>query len=216
MKKNFIIDEKETKKIILETLTKFFIFVCLFAIPPLILRLDIIIFNDFVSEMSLTEAFQLLFLTLTYGIFFYIAKKIANLRRASVLIASFFLVLFIRENDALLDTIYHGFWFPVALTVTFIAIIYFAFDYKNGFKQLAIYFKMPQMKLIILSIAFLLVFSRLFGMGSFWKMVMVDNYMYMVKSMIEEGTELLAYLFILYGTFNIYKSLLFLNKESEK
>lgn len=75
---------------------------------------------------------------------------------------------------------------------------------------------MPQMKLIILSIAFLLVFSRLFGMGSFWKLVMVDNYMYMVKSMIEEGTELLAYLFILYGTFDIYKSLLFLNKESEK
>jgi len=38
------------------------------------------------------------------------------------------------------------------------------------------------MKLMIFSVMFLFVFSRLFGMGSFWRQVMQDNFVYEVKA----------------------------------
>jgi hypothetical protein len=39
----------------------------------------------------------------------------------------------------------------------------------------------------------LLVFSRLFGEANFWKLVMQDGYMRVVKNTVEEGIELLCY-----------------------
>ena len=124
-----------------------------------------------------------------------------------MLIAAFYLVLFIRENDDIFDLVYHGFWAPWAGFVALIAIIYAFKDWKKGVLELATYLKIPDMKLMIFSVMFLVVFSRLFGMGSFWKHVMKDNYVYEVKAMIEEGTELLAYGLILYSAYLIYKYL---------
>ena len=78
---------------------------------------------------------------------------------------------------------------------------------EKGVLELATYLKIPHMKLMIFSVMFLFVFSRLFGMGSFWRQVMQDNFVYEVKAMIEEGTELLAYGLILYSAYLIYKYL---------
>lgn len=211
---DFDISFQESKTILVDTFKNFFVLLVLFTIPPVALRLDLVFQLDgFISEVSITENLQLLLLGITVFLFLKIAYKFEDLRRASVLIAGFFLTLFIRENDALFDMVYHGFWFPIALTVALLAITYFMLDYKKGFVQLATYLKMPQMRLIILSIGFLLVFTRLFGMGSFWKMVMVEHYIYDVKSMIEEGTELLAYIFILFGSYKMYSCIISCSKE---
>ncbi|MCT7641747.1 hypothetical protein N5U03_08005 [Aliarcobacter butzleri] len=81
----------------------------------------------------------------------------------------------------------------------------FVLDYHFSIEKFGL--KIPHMKLMIFSVMFLFVFSRLFGMGSFWRQVMKDNFVYEVKAMIEEGTELLAYGLILYSAYLIYKYL---------
>ncbi|WP_323594296.1 hypothetical protein [Aliarcobacter butzleri] len=201
------IDLKEAKNIIIDSLKYIFVVASICAIVPLILRIDIKFFGTFNHESSLIEWFQLLCLFLTITIFTRLSFKIPNLKRASMLIAAFYLVLFIRENDDIFDLVYHGFWAPWAGFVALIAIIYTFKDWKKGVLELATYLKIPDMKLMIFSVMFLVVFSRLFGMGSFWKHVMKDNYVYEVKAMIEEGTELLAYGLILYSAYLIYKYL---------
>ncbi|MCT7587009.1 hypothetical protein [Aliarcobacter butzleri] len=206
-KNNNQIDLKEAKNIIIDSLKYLFVVASICAIVPLILRIDIKFFGTFNHESSLIEWFQLLCLFLTITIFIRLSFKIPNLKRASMLIAAFYLVLFIRENDDIFDLVYHGFWAPWAGFVALIAIIYTFKDWKKGVLELATYLKIPDMKLMIFSVMFLVVFSRLFGMGSFWKHVMKDNYVYEVKAMIEEGTELLAYGLILYSAYLIYKYL---------
>lgn len=201
------IDLKEAKNIIVDSLKYLFVVASICAIVPLILRIDIKFFGTFNNESSLLEWFQLLCLFLTITIFTRLSFKIPNLKRASMLIAAFYLVLFIRENDDIFDLVYHGFWAPWAFLVALIAIIYSFKDWKKGILELATYLKIPHMKLMIFSVMFLFVFSILFGMGSFWRQVMQDNFVYEVKAMIEEGTELLAYGLILYSAYLIYKYL---------
>ncbi|MDN5063184.1 hypothetical protein [Aliarcobacter butzleri] len=206
-KNNNQIDLKEAKNIIIDSLKYLFVVAIICTIIPVILRFDIKFFGNFNQENSLIEYFQLIFLFSTIVIFVHLSKKRPDLKYASMLIAAFYLVLFIRENDDIFDLVYHGFWAPWAGFVALIAIIYAFKDWKKGVLELATYLKIPDMKLMIFSVMFLVVFSRLFGMGSFWKHVMKDNYVYEVKAMIEEGTELLAYGLILYSAYLIYKYL---------
>ncbi|MFW2590638.1 hypothetical protein ACN5PC_01820 [Aliarcobacter butzleri] len=201
------IDLKEAKNIIIDSLKYIFVVAIICTIIPVILRFDIKFFGNFNQENSLIEYFQLIFLFSTIVIFVRLSKKRPDLKYASMLIAAFYLVLFIRENDDIFDLVYHGFWAPWAFLVALIAIVYAFKDWKKGVLELATYLKIPHMKLMIFSVMFLFVFSRLFGMGSFWRQVMQDNFVYEVKAMIEEGTELLAYGLILYSAYLIYKYL---------
>ncbi|MCT7582808.1 hypothetical protein N5U55_01620 [Aliarcobacter butzleri] len=206
-KNNNQIDLKEAKNIIIDSLKYLFVVAIICTIIPVILRFDIKFFGNFNQENSLIEYFQLIFLFSTIVIFVRLSKKRPDLKYASMLIAAFYLVLFIRENDDIFDLVYHGFWAPWAGFVALIAIVYAFKDWKKGVLELATYLKIPDMKLMIFSVMFLVVFSRLFGMGSFWRQVMQDNFVYEVKAMIEEGTELLAYGLILYSAYLIYKYL---------
>lgn len=56
------------------------------------------------------------------------------------------------------------------------------------------------MNLLITGVMLLLVFSRLFGMGSFWHNIMGADYVREVKIIAEEGTELLAYCLIAFAS----------------
>lgn len=49
------------------------------------------------------------------------------------------------------------------------------------------------MPMLITAVVLLLVFSRLYGMGSFWHSVMEEHYLREVKNLSEEAIELLCY-----------------------
>lgn len=56
--------------------------------------------------------------------------------------------------------------------------------------------KVKEFDILVLGMAMLLVFSRLYGMGDFWKEVMDENYIRIIKNISEEAIELLSYLII--------------------
>lgn len=205
---NYNLSNTETSKSIVDAFKEFFIFAIVCAIPAVVLHLDARLLPEFRSEVSITENLQLILIAYVIGLFVQVARQVPDLKRAAILIAGFFVVVFIRENDNHLDNVYHGFWFPLAMVVTLASIVYFSLDYKNAFKQFAIVVQAPYMRLLIFALALLLVFSRLFGMGKLWRAVMQDNFMYSVKSMIEEGTELLAYTLICYAAFKVNRYLI--------
>ncbi|WP_349237600.1 hypothetical protein, partial [Sulfitobacter sp. 15WGC] len=52
---------------------------------------------------------------------------------------------------------------------------------------------------VYIGVVLLLFFSRIFGTGALWEAVMGAAYDPQIKTTVQEGTELLAYLLIAYG-----------------
>ncbi|MGF1878062.1 hypothetical protein L4D77_22480 [Photobacterium frigidiphilum] len=176
-------------------------------IDNLTFRIDYIYLHTGLGEISLTESLQLVALIITFINFIIIGKNNQHLKHATFLIAGFFTVLFIRELDFLFDYIVHGFWIYPALFVTIIACLY-AYQAKKGIiLEMAYLLQKPYMKLVLIGVALLLFFTRLYGMANFWSQVMTEHYLRDVKTISEEGTELLCYSLIALGAVNLKKTL---------
>ncbi|MCC5517005.1 hypothetical protein BCT65_007990 [Vibrio splendidus] len=169
-------------------------------VANLALRIDFVLLNGNVGEISATEMLQQLLLIVTSGSFAYLAREKHEVKHAALLISAFFAVLFIREMDFWFDKIVHGAWVVPALLVAGSAIFYALKNGKQTIEQLALILASPHMNLLVTGVMLLLVFSRLFGMGSFWHGVMGEHYIRNVKTIAEEGTELLAYCLIAFAS----------------
>lgn len=169
-------------------------------VANLALRIDFVLLNGNVGEVSVTEMLQQLLLIVTSGSFAYLAREKREVKHAALLISAFFAVLFIREMDFWFDKIVHGAWVVPALLVAGSAIFYAIKNGKRTIDQLALILASPHMNLLVTGVMLLLVFSRLFGMGSFWHNVMGDDYVRVVKNIAEEGTELLGYCLIAFAS----------------
>ncbi|MEZ8284198.1 hypothetical protein AB4277_14120 [Vibrio splendidus] len=172
--------------------------ICIVA--NLALRIDFILLNGNVGEISVTEMLQQILLIIASGSFAYLAREKREVKHAALLISAFFGVMFIREMDFWFDKIAHGAWIVPALLVAGSAVFYAIKNGKRTIDQLALILASPHMNLLVIGVMLLLVFSRLFGMGSFWHNVMGDDYVRVVKNIAEEGTELLAYCLIAFAS----------------
>lgn len=168
-------------------------------IVNLAIRVDFVLLNGQIGELSATEILQQLLLMVTSISFLYLAREKSEVKHAAILISAFFAVLFIRELDHLFDSIVHGAWVYPAILVAGSAIFYAFKNGKHTIDQLALILASPHMNLLVTGVMLLLVFSRLFGMGSFWQSVMGEHYIRDVKNIAEEGTELLAYCLIAFA-----------------
>lgn len=159
----------------------------------LCLRVDFTLLHHGLSESSMTELAQSLMLAVTSLAFFLLAQRNRSIRHASILFGGFFTVLFIRESDVWFDLIFHGAWVIPALLVTFSACFYAYRGGSDSIQQLAKILNSRYMPMLITAVVLLLVFSRLYGMGSFWHSVMEEHYLREVKNLSEEAIELLCY-----------------------
>ena len=157
-------------------------------------RLDYFWLENSFDEQSLTELLQALLLLFSL-LCFYQLKRNNYLSSASVLVSGFFSVLLIRELDAYFDLILHGSWMYAALIVVFWCVIY-ALRENNLNDQMSTLLADKNMQTLITFIVLLFIFSRLYGMGDFWKAVMGNHYIRDVKNISEETIELLCYAFI--------------------
>ncbi|OLQ89425.1 hypothetical protein BIY21_15255 [Vibrio ponticus] len=194
-----------TSHAILKSGLNFLIAVAFCALVNLALRIDYVVLGNTLGEESVTEFMEQIMLIISASSFYYLAKTKPQLKHAAVLIGSFFLVMLIRENDGFLDHIAHGSWVYPALFVTFSALFYAFKNGKQTLDQMAVILSSNYMNMLILGVVLLLVYSRLFGMGDFWKGVMQEHYIRDVKNIAEEGTELLAYCIIAFSSFKIMR-----------
>ncbi|PMH67558.1 hypothetical protein BCU63_07270, partial [Vibrio splendidus] len=169
-------------------------------IVNLAIRIDFVFLNGKIGENSVTEMLQQFLLIVSSGAFAYLAKKRPEVKHAAMLISAFFAVMFIRELDHWFDMITHGAWVYPAILTAGSAIFYALKNGKQTIEQLALILASPHMNLLVTGVMLLLVFSRLFGMGSFWHGVMGEHYIRNVKTIAEEGTELLAYCLIAFAS----------------
>lgn len=183
---------------ILKAAGRFFMLALMMTIPIIAMRIDVMVLNNNIGEVSVTEATQQIFLAMTLGCFWYITRKSTDLRYFGFLACGFFACMLLRELDSYFDDLLPGTWKgPVIITATYC--IYKAS--RNIDKCLEGFVRFIQCRhftTLCLGLALLLVFSRLQGMSSYWHYLLGDN-LGAVKSSIEESTELMAYCVLLYS-----------------
>ncbi len=172
---------------------------CFFALKLLLVGftlwmiwLDIAVFHTQILEISFTEVTQELMLFVCALLFWLAPNK--DGRGFNYLAAGFFGCLLMRELDGLFDPISHSAWCAPFLLIAGVALF-------NGFRQrnraqtlaqLQAFFASPIFATMSTGFAILL-FSRVFGMGSLWHLVLGQGYERLAKTTVEEGVELLAY-----------------------
>jgi hypothetical protein len=186
---------------ILRTIGEFLFLAFLSAMVPVLVATDIRYFSTGFSEMLVTELAQEAFLGIAAVLFAIQAWKRPASRGFLVLVAGLFFTMLIRELDAYLDKlVYHSFWVWPALFVAISAIGY-AWGCKGAVAvPIANFIGTKSQLNISFGFLTLLVFSRTMGSGGLWKHLAKDSDWYLLKTAIQEGLELFAYIFICYGS----------------
>lgn len=167
------------------------------------LCLDCIYFKNSLSELSVTEISQQLLLLSIASRFFIQSRHHSELNKACFFFSMLFLVFFIRELDHWLDYILHGFWkYPALLIIGYCLFAFFS-DVQTSLKQINLLLEQKYAQIFIFGLVTLLIFSRIAGMGVFWKAVMDEHYMRIVKNIVEEGIELFSYNILALSSFKI-------------
>jgi hypothetical protein len=155
--------------------------------------LDIAVFHTEILEISFTEITQELMLALC-ALLFWTAPGTGRKGGFEFLAAGFFACLLTRELDGLFDPISHSAWLWPFVAIAIIAIgnAVSAQHRQQTVQALGSFMRTPTFAALATGFA-VLIFSRIFGMGSFWHQVMGEGYQRLAKTTAEEGVELLAY-----------------------
>ncbi len=150
--------------------------------------------NSHYGEASLVEAFQTTFLVLA-AVLFYLTARTASLWRGVCTVFVFMLsIAAIREQDSFLDhNVADGVWQLIALGLLVWLCVYL-WRYPGSIAREALSFAESRgAGLLLAGFLTVFVFSRIAGMQTFWRSVMGDQYLRVVKNFVEEGTELFGY-----------------------
>lgn len=167
------------------------------TIPAVLIWLDTAVFGFDCRETGIVETAQTLVLLMTVILLSILIKIAKPLRGGLILATGFFLTLLIREQDAFLDMVYHGFWVVPALVVTAIALVY-AWKYRHSIRDGLMHIRNNHhFAALTLGLFLLLGYSRVFGNKMIWRTICTTEF-YPAKHAAEEGTELVAYAIIMY------------------
>lgn len=177
----------------------FFALALLLALSAFAIHLAVNHSGGSVGEHSIIEYLQEFYLLIAGSLFAAVAIKDQQQRGFAILVAGFFFLLLTRELDAFFDQIVHGFWKYPAWLVAMSAIGYALRNKTTTVKPLLDYFNHRSFAMMLAGMVTLIVFSRIFGMGTLWQNVMQDGYIRPVKDLAEEGVELLAYSLVVFA-----------------
>ena len=195
-------------QLVKSALARFGVMLALTLFSVAMVFVDIFIAKTDILETSFTEVSQEAMLALIAGLFWLSAREPGQ-RGVGILIGGFFACMLIRELDGLFDPISHSFWlWPALLTAG--TCVYRALGYKGAWRDvvsgLARFSVRPAFGFIMAGLL-VLIFSRLFGMGSLWHGILQEGYARLAKTTVEEGVELLAYSICLGGALDYFLEL---------
>lgn len=155
--------------------------------------LDIAVFKTDILETSFTEVSQEVMLFIC-ALLFWNTARLPGQKGFAALAGGFFACLLMRELDGLFDPISHSAWcWPFcAIAAACLAIASKRENRADTLAALAQFIRTPAFGAVATGLG-VLIFSRVFGMGDLWHLILKDGYARLAKTTVEEGVELLTY-----------------------
>lgn len=209
----------------------FFLLSAATMVVPLAVYLDIVVLGQVISETGFTELCQEVLILASSLLFIVAAVRRPEQRGFLVLVAGCFAWMFFREMDYFLGLICRDFW-QVPAGITALVSVGLAVRWRKTILP-AMAEAAGSLSFVFIQCGMVMVvaFSRVFGTGTLWRRVMdagmewyappadvfrqaidqagVEWYVAsFVKNIIQEGLELLGYVFILFGSILFYRQIM--------
>jgi len=108
------------------------------------------------------------------------------------------LCAFIREFDYFLDLLVARHAWKIGVAFVLVFMIFYAMKHAQAvYAGILEFMNRPSFGIFVSGILVLIVFSRLFGYGPFWKAIMDNSSFHTVKTIVEEGVEQMGYFLVL-------------------
>jgi len=162
-----------------------------------------VVYDDaFYSETGPVEVLETVFALITALVFLMVGRVDKNKGPCVIVLSTFLFCAVIRESDYFLDTLIcrHAWKMMVAIALSLLA-VYTWRNLRSVGGCLMSFVSQPSFGILLSGLLVLVVFSRLFGYGPFWKAIMDDSSYRTVKTIVEEGVELMGYFLILVSSF---------------
>lgn len=148
------------------------------------------------TEASFAEISQT-FMLLGSLILLWKIRALGIYRHGTVLVFAFLLASLIREQDFMLDRVFDDLWQWLVTLVLVPAVVFLVRYRQNVLDECCRYMQQMSFGLFLAGFITVYVFSRLMGRGVFWEAVLKAQYIYEIKSTVEEGIETLGYALML-------------------
>ena len=151
-----------------------------------------------ITENSLTEISQEIFLFLAAGGFLLAGRRSPQMAPFLNLLSILFVMSFIREFNNQIE-----FWFYLVLPFLGLFVFLLVRNFKKNLAAFREFLELKSSGIFFIGFLITYLYSRLFGKTSFWMALMGDAYNRTAKNMAEEGIELLGYTIILISVFEL-------------
>jgi hypothetical protein len=158
-----------------------------------------VVYDDvFFDEWAPVEVLQEVFALSAALLVLLAGRRDESKRPCAVGLAGLFFCMFTREWDFLLDRFVgkHS-WKMIVLAILIGLAFYAARHSREIYASVMQFINLPSFGIFVSGLLVLIAFSRLFGYGPFWKAIMDDSSYRTVKTIVEEGVELMGYFLIL-------------------
>lgn len=152
--------------------------------------------EDQFTEASFAEISQT-FMLLASLILLWKVRVMGVYRHGVVLMFAFLLASLIREQDFMLDRVFDDLWQWLVALVLVPALVFLVRYRLRVLDECYRYMQQMSFGLFLSGFVTVYVFSRLMGRGIFWEAVLKAQYLYEIKSTVEEGVETLGYALML-------------------
>jgi len=187
---------------------EFLVLALMALVPTITVYVDVMLIGHGVPDPSVTELTQEALILISSILFWRLAYHSREHRGFYVLVAGCFGCMFIREQNNLLDSLYLGAWMVPAMLLALSSMGYALIVWRPTIiPGMAAFVRSRSYLYILFGLVVLLVFSRAFGSGHLlWRQMMQGEYSSVFKRALQEGLELLGYLFIGYGSWLYYRA----------
>ncbi|MBM7456091.1 hypothetical protein HNR62_001972 [Oceanisphaera litoralis] len=182
---------------------QFLLLVICTLFAPLAVTVDVVVLRHGMPEWGFTELLQALLILLSALLCAAGAVRVREQRGFLILISGFFFSMFIREFDFLLDDVQDNLWQYCVLAVFLVSVALAARYRQSTLHGMTNAIHSVPFNYVLMGIATLLCFSRVFGTGAIWEAVLDGQDgadVFLVKSVVQEGLELFAYGIIFHST----------------
>jgi len=184
-------------EILVRVAFRIFVYAVLLGLLSIWMLWGAVVYDEaFYDEIGPVETLETVFAAVAALFFLLAARRNRSYAPCGILLTGVLACVFIREFDYFLDMIARFVWKAGVGGVLILMGFYVVKNVQTVYASVLEFINRPSFGIFVSGMLVLIVFSRLFGYGPFWKAIMDNSSYHTVKTIVEEGVEQMGYFLI--------------------